>query len=267
MYYEARQPNEAAQERREAVMARIDYWHTMLPCMGTRKLSAKLRAEGYEVGRKLVRALMREMGICAVYPKPNLSKRNFKEEIVPYLLRNKAIFFPNQAWSIDITYIKMSRGHMYLTAVIDWFSRKLVGWELSDTLDTQPVLNAVREAVERFGTPAILNSDQGSQFTSNEYKDLLKRLDIRQSMDGKSRWADNIMIERWFRSLKTELIYINEFRSPKQLRQAIRAYIEDYNNLRPHEALGYDTPDQVFFSSFASSPTAGLDRTPPGCCA
>ncbi len=267
VYYESRQPNEASLEHREAVMARIDYWHTVLPCMGTRKLSAKLRAEGYEVGRKLVRALMREMGICAVYPKPNLSKRNFKEGIVPYLLGNKAIFFPNQAWSIDITYIKMHRGHMYLTAVIDWFSRKLVGWELSDTLDTQPVLKAVREAVERFGTPAILNSDQGSQFTSHEYKDLLKRLNIRQSMDGKNRWADNIMIERWFRSLKTELIYINEFRGPKQLRQAIRAYIEDYNNLRPHEALGYATPDQVFRSSFAPSSTAGLDRTPPGCCA
>ncbi len=224
--------------------------------MGTRKLSAKLCAEGYEVGRKRVRTLMREMGIFAVYPKPNLSKRNFKEGIVPYLLRNKAIFFPNQAWSIDITYIKMHCGHMYLTAIIDWFSRKIVGWELSDTLDTQPVVKAVREAVERFGTPAIINSDQGSQFTGNEYKRLLNQLHIRQSMDGKNRWADNIMIERWFRTLKTELIYINDFRNPKQLRQAIRTYIEDYNSLRPHEALGYDTPDQVFSSS------TFLDRRP-----
>jgi len=267
VYYEARQPSKADVERREAIMARIDYWHTVLPCMGTRKIVAKLCSEGMNVGRKLVRTLMREMGICAVYPKPNLSKRNFKEGIAPYLLRNKAISFPNQAWSIDITYIKMSHGHMYLTAIIDWFSRKIVGWELNDTLDTVAVLKAVRSAVEHFGIPAILNSDQGSQFASDEYKNLLKELQIRQSMDGKSRWAENIMIERWFRSLKTELIYINEFRSPRELRQAIRSYIEDYNSLRPHEALNYATPDQVFTASFAYSPSADLDRTLAGCCA
>ncbi len=234
--------------------------------MGTRKLAAKLCSEGMNVGRKLVRTLMQEMGICAVYPKPNLSKRNFKDGIVPYLLRNKAITFPNQAWSIDITYIKISHGHMYLTAIIDWFSRKIVGWELSDTLDTAAVLKAVQSAVEHFGTPAILNSDQGSQFTSDEYKNLLKELHIRQSMDGKNRWADNIMIERWFRSLKTELIYINEFHSLRELRQAIGGYVEDYNSLRPHEALEYATPDHVIAASF-SPPSADLDRTPPGCCA
>ncbi len=267
MYYETRQPCEAEVERREAIMARIDYWHTVLPCMGTRKMAAKLCSEGMNVGRKLVRTLMREMGISAIYPKPNLSKRNFKEGIAPYLLRNKVISFPNQAWSIDITYIKMRHGHMYLTAIIDWFSRKIVGWELSDTLDTAAVLTAVQDAAEHFGTPAALNSDQGSQFTSAEYKNLLKELQIRQSMDGKSRWADNIMIGRWFRSLKTELIYINEFRSPRELRLAIRSYIEDYNSLRPHEALDYATPDQVFSASFAYSPAAGLDGTPPGCCA
>ena len=125
-----------------------------------------------------------------------------------------------------------------------------MGWNLSDTLGLQPVLEAVRSAVDRFGTPSILNSDQGSQFTSNEYKQLLKGLHIRQSMDGKSRWADNIMIERWFRSLKTELIYINEFRSPRELRQSIRSYIDDYNHLRPHEALDYATPDAVYYASF-----------------
>lgn len=236
-------------------------------------MCAKLRTEGYEVGRKLMRSLMREMGLYAVYPKPNLSKRNFKEGLVPYLLRNKAVDFPNQVWSIDITYIKMDRSHMYLTAVIDWFSRKIVGWQLSDTLDTQLVLACVREAVERFGfgTPAILNSDQSSQFTSDEYKDLLKHLKILQSMDGKSRWADNIMIERWFRSLKTDLIYINEFRSPKELRRAIWSYVDNYNPLRPHQALDYATPDQTFASSFAPSSatgldTAPLDTTPSGCC-
>ena len=234
-------------------MARLDYWHTTLPALGSRKLAAKLQSEGYDVGRKLVRRLMLEMGMWAIYPKPNLSKRNFRESIVPYLLRNKAVSFPNQVWSIDITYIKLDRSHMYLTAIIDWHSRKIVGWNLSDTLGIQPVLDAVRNAVDKFGTPAILNSDQGVQFTSNEYKQFLRNLHIQQSMDGKSRWADNIMIERWFRSLKTELIYINEFRSPRELRQSIRSYINDYNTLRPHESLEYETPDSVYYASFCAA--------------
>ena len=180
------------------------------------------------------------------------------------MLKDKFISFPNQVWSIHITYIKMQHGHMYLTAIIDWFSRKIVGWELSDTLETAPVLDAVRTAVERCGIPAILNSDQSCQFTSDGYKALLQSLGIRQSMDGKSRWADNIMIERWFRSLKTELIYVNEFRSPKQLRQEIRQYISDYNTLRPHQALDYETPEDVYSACFAP-PSAGLDRTPLAC--
>lgn len=246
-------PNEEKRLHRETLMARLDYWHTMLPTLGSRKLAVKLQGDGYQVGRKLVRRLMREMGIWAVYPKPNLSKRNFQEAIVPYLLRNKVVSFPNQVWSIDITYIKLNRSHMYLTAIIDWYSRKIVGWNLSDTLGLQPVLETVRNAVDRFGIPAIINSDQGSQFTSNEYKQLLKDLHIRQSMDGKSRWADNIMIERWFRSLKTELIYINEFNSPRQLRQSIRSYIDAYNSLRPHEALDYATPDAVYHASFCAA--------------
>ena len=264
VYYEPKQPDEEMLRLKEQIMARIDYWHTTLPCMGTRKLAVKLRAEGYAVGRKLIRSYMQEMGIHAIYPKKNLSKHDYKEAIVPYLLRNKVVSFPNQVWSIDITYIKMSHSHMYLTSIIDWFSRKIMGWELSDTLETAPVLGAVQAAVERFGTPAILNSDQGSQFTSAEYKALLKALNIRQSMNGKSRWADNIMIERWFRSLKTELIYINEFRSPRELRQAIRQYVNDYNTLRPHEALDYATPQDTYLVCFAPL-SAGLDRSPLAC--
>lgn len=252
VYYKRKSPDEEARERKEQIMARLDYWHTQMPGIGQRKLVKKLRDEGYEVGRKLVRRYMQEMGIRTIYPKENLSKRNFKETIVPYLLRNVDVQFPNQVWSIDITYIKMNHGHMYLTAIIDWYSRKIVGWKLSDTLDTTPVLEAVKEAVERFGTPGILNSDQGSQFTSAEYKNLLKQLRIRQSMDGKSRWADNIMIERWFRTLKTELIYINEFYSPKYLRASIREYILSYNQHRPHEALEYQSPDSVFYASFSA---------------
>lgn len=166
LYYEPKQPDAAALLLKEEIMARIDFWHTQLPCIGTRKLAVKLCREGYPVGRKLVRSCMQEMGIHAVYPKANLSKRNFRESVVPYLLRNKVVYFPNQVWSVDITYIKMHRRHMYLTAIIDWYSRKIVGWNLSDTLDTQSVIAAVQGAVETHGTPAILNSDQGCQFTS-----------------------------------------------------------------------------------------------------
>ena len=247
-------------------MARLDWWHTKLCGIGSRKLVVLLRQEGYKVGRKLVRRLMQEMGLYTVYPKENLSKRNFKEAIVPYLLRNRQIQFSNEVWSVDITYVKLQKRHMYLTAIIDWHSRKIMGWELSDTLSTAPVLTAIRRAVEKYGTPAIINSDQGSQFTSNEYKGLLKELQIRQSMDGKSRWADNIMIERWFRSLKTEEIYLNEYHSPRELRQALERYVTDYNSVRPHEAIGYKTPDEVFASCFpprslSDNPAAALDRT------
>lgn len=264
IYKEQKQPNETALHLREEIMSRIDYWHTTMPYLGTRRIAVKLREEGYSAGRKLVRTCMQEMGIHAVYPKPNLSRRNFKEAIVPYLLRDKVVSFANQVWSIDITYIKMRHSHMYLTAIIDWYSRKIVGWNLSDTLEIAPVLDAVREAVGRFGIPAILNSDQGSQFTSSEYKALLKSLLIRQSMDGRSRWADNIMIERWFRSLKTELIYVNEFCSPRELRRAIGQYVNEYNTLRPHQSLNYATPEDTFRSCFALV-SAGPDRTPLAC--
>ena len=258
VYYEPVKPTQEKQEELEHIMSRIDYWHTMMPYLGNRRLVKKLSEDGIHVGRKLVRKLMEEMCIQAVYPKPNLSKRNYKEGIVPYLCRNKIVFLPNQVWSIDITYIRMHHSHMYLTAIIDWHSRFIVGWNLSDTLDTCYVMQAVREAVEKYGIPSILNSDQGSQFTSSAYKDLLHALHITQSMDGKSRWADNIMIERWFRSLKVEEIYPNEYKSPRELRMAIRNYIDQYNTLRPHEALDYETPANVFNRHFASV-SADLD--------
>ena len=237
-------------------MAEIDKIHTQYPYMGQRRIIQLLHQANFQVGRKLVRSYMHQMGICTIYPKANLSKRNFKETVVPYLLRNVNVFIPNQVWSIDITYIKMHRGHMYLTAIIDWYSRKIVGWELSDSLDTTPVIAAVKKAIAKYGIPGIINSDQGSQFTSKDYKDCLKSYGIRQSMDGKSRWADNIMIERWFRSLKTEKIYINEFHSPKELRIGIREYIEEYNSIRPHEAHEYATPDEMYYSTFCSTDIA-----------
>lgn len=252
LYYAPAPTDEARIALQEELMRRIDYWHVKFPYLGSRKITVKLNEDGYRVGRKTVRRLMQLMSICAIYPKANLSKRNFKESVVPYLLRNYAVNFPNQVWSIDITYIPMPMGHMYLTAIIDWHSRKIVSHHLSDTLDTESVIYTVREAVATHGIPAILNSDQGCQFTSIEYKTLLKNLQIRQSMNGKSRWADNIMIERWFRSLKTELIYITEYRTPRELRKLINDYVSTYNKERPHEALDYAVPDAVYYGMFVA---------------
>ena len=249
-YYKALEISESARQTEELRKARLDYWHTKMPYLGARKLRDKLNGDGIAIGRKLVRRYMEEMGICAVYPKPNLSKPSKEHRKFPYLLRNMHIFLPNQVWAVDITYIKMSHGHMFLTAIIDWYSRYIVGWELSDTLETAPVLSAVQRAVDTCGVPAVINSDQGCQFTSDEYIEYLNSLKIRQSMDSKGRWIDNVIIERWFRSLKTEDIYINEYLSPRALRSGIASYIYDYNFLRPHQSLGYDTPHMTYISKF-----------------
>ena len=252
-YYKPRIKSAEQIKHNDDIRGAIDRWHTAMPYLGCRKLVTKLAEEGLKTNRKEVRRFMNEMGIYAVYPKPNLSKRNKQHKVYPYLLRNKAIFLPNQVWAIDITFIKMKHGHMYLTAIIDWHSRFIVGWELSDTLDTAPVIQAVKKAIKDFGAPAILNSDQGSQFTSTEYTGLLKENVIRQSMDGKARWVDNVIIERWFRSLKHEDIYINEYLSPKTLRRGIAAYVKDYNYSRPHQSLDNAVPSQVYFECFSSA--------------
>jgi putative transposase len=211
------------------------------------------KQDNLQAGRKLISRLMREMGICAVYPKPNLSKPGKEHKKFPYLLKNKAIDLPNQVWAVDITYIPMGRSHMYLTAVIDWRSRFIVGWELSDSLDTLAVINALKQAFSRYGVPYIVNSDQGSQFTSNEYVKLLENSGIKQSMDGKARWVDNVIIERWFRSLKCEYVYINEYASPRELRAGIAEYIKVYNEERPHSFHSGQTPAKFYGSFFAGS--------------
>jgi putative transposase len=240
-------PVEPDRERENAIKNRLDYWHTKMPYMGVRKLRNRLqKQDGLKVGRKLIKRYMDEMGIYAVYPKPNLSKRSKQHKIYPYLLRNLDIDRVNHVWAIDITYIKMEKNHMYLTAIIDWHSRYVVGWELSDTLDSAPVLTAVQAAIAKYGKPEIINSDQGSQFTSEEYTSYLKTVGTKQSMDGKARWIDNIAIERWFRSLKTERIYINEYTTPRELRISIREYIEEYNTERPHQTWDYVTPLDIY---------------------
>ena len=184
--------------------------------------------------------------IYPIYPKMNLSKRMQQAKVCPYLLRNAVIDRTNQAWSIDITYVPIRRGFLYLTAVIDWYSRCIVGWEVDDTLDTRMVVNALKKAF-KVAKPQILNSDQGCQFTSQQYIDFVKENGIRQSMDGKSRWADNIMIERWFRSFKYEEAYLTQYNNIREARDAIGKYIHTYNFERRHSALEYQTPAECYY--------------------
>lgn len=254
IYYKPVELTEEAILREEYIKGRLDYWHTRFCWMGSRNLLKKLRqddkVEG--IGRQLVRRYMQEMGIFTVYPKPNTSRSNKQHKKFPYLLRGKKIWLPNQVWALDITYISLGRTHMYLTAIIDWYSRFIVGWALSDTLETVPVLMALNEAMERYGVPAIINSDQGSQFTSTEVVQLLKSKGIRQSMDGKARWVDNVIIERWFRSLKTEEIYLSTYESPRELRLGIKEYIHNYNHERPHSSLGDERPAVFYAAKFNS---------------
>lgn len=239
-------------EQELACKAIIDRLHTDNPTWGARQMSSQLKMRGYQVGRKKARRYMNEMAIDPIYPKPNLSKRQKQAQIVPYLLRNAVIDAPNQAWSVDITYIPMKRGFLYLTAIIDWYSRCIVGWELDDTLDTRACIEACNKAF-KVAKPVILNSDQGCQFTSSEYKEFLKGNGIRQSMDGKSRWADNIMIERWFRTFKYDEVYLTEWKNIKEARAAIKQYIYKYNFERCHSSIGNVPPASMYYPAMLYS--------------
>ena len=224
----------------------IDHLHTDNPTWGARQMSAQLKLRGYQVGRRKAGRYMREMDITPIYPKMNLSKRMKQAKVCPYLLRNAVIDRSNQAWSIDITYIPMKHGFLYLTAIIDWYSRCIVGWDVDDTLDTTMVINACKKAF-KVAKPLIINSDQDSQFTSDKYIDFIRNNGIRQSMDGKSRWADNIMIERWFRSFKYEEAYLTEYANLKGAREAIGRYIYTYNFERCHQSIGNKRPAEVYY--------------------
>ena len=224
----------------------IDHLHTDNPTWGARQMSAQLKLRGYQVGRRKAGRCMREMDISPIYPKMNLSKRMKQAKVCPYLLRNAVIDRSNQAWSIDITYLPMKHGFLYLTTIIDWYSRCIVGWEIDDTLDTTMVINACKKAF-KVAKPLIINSDQGSQFTSDKYIEFIRDNGIRQSMDGKSRWADNIMIERWFRSFKYEEAYLTEYANLKEAREAIGRYIYTYNFERCHQSIGNKRPAEVYY--------------------
>lgn len=225
----------------------IDHLHTDHPTWGARQMSSQLKRRGYNIGRRKAGRYMREMDITPIYPKMNLSKRMQQAKVCPYLLRNVVIDRPNQAWSIDITYIPIKHGFLYLTAIIDWYSRCIVGWELDDTLDTRMVIEACKKAF-RVAKPEIINSDQGCQFTSQKYIDFIADNGIRQSMDGKSRWADNIKIERWFRSFKYEEAYLTQYENIKEARTAIKKYIYTYNFERCHSSIGDSIcPGEVYY--------------------
>jgi len=224
-----------------------DIWNRY-PFYGYRRITKELRFYGHCVNRKRVQRLMVEGGIRAIYPGPNTSRRNKLHAIHPYLLRNLTISAPNQAWMVDITYLRMNQGFMYLVALIDVHSRYVVGWALSNTLETEFCISALRSAL-LMAKPTIINSDQGCQFTSEEWINFLREVGIRISMTGKGRCLDNIYIERFWRSFKREEFYLNEYDSVSVLKKAISAYIKFYNDKRWHQSLDYKTPAEIYFSS------------------
>jgi putative transposase len=229
------------------LMRRIDELHLNYPFAGSRMLRDMLSQQGLEVGRRHVRTLMRRMAIAAIYRKPNTSQPAPGGRKYPYLLRGLAITGPNMVWAMDITYIPMARGLVYLAAVVDWFSRRVLSWRLSITMDTRFCIEALEEAIENYGRPEIFNTDQGAQFTSVAFTGRLKEEGIEISMDGKGRWADNVFVERLWRSLKYEHVYLHAYESVAEARAKIGRYFEFYNSQRPHSSLGAETPDQVYF--------------------
>jgi len=233
VYYQPRPVSEQDQE----LMKMIDRLHLDYPFAGSRMLRDFFRLGGIKVGRKHVATLMRRMGIEALYRKPRTTRPGAGHKIYPYLLRNLKVDSPNQIWAMDITYIPMARGFVYLVAVVDWYTRRILSWKISVTMDTYFCLEAVEEAILRYGAPEIMNTDQGSQFTSQAFTGLMKKNDIRISMDGKGSWRDNIFIERLWRSVKYEDIYLRAYGSVSEVKAGLNKYFNFYNNRRPHSSL------------------------------
>jgi putative transposase len=240
-YYQPREPT--AEEI--TIKHRIDALYTQYPFYGSRKIEAQLRREGVVISRKTVQRHMREMGIAAIYPGPNVSRRQHKEHVFPYLLRNLTIDAPNHVWGIDITYIRMQKGWMYLVAVLDWYSRYVISWELDQTLEMPFVIEACQRAL-KVATPVIWNSDQGSHFTSPQYLQVLQEAQVKISMDSKGRALDNIFTERLWRTVKYEEVYLHDYTSPKEARHQLSGYFEFYNHKRIHQSLDYCTPAEVY---------------------
>ncbi|NKL21205.1 IS3 family transposase [Rhizobium leguminosarum bv. viciae] len=234
-----------------ALMRRIDELHLDYPFAGSRMLQGLLRGEGLETGRLHVATLMKKMGIEAIYRRPNTSKPAPGHKIYPYLLRKLAVTRPNQVWVMDLTYIPMARGFVYLCAVVDWFSRRVLSWRLSITMEAAFCIEAVEEALARYGKPDIFNTDQGSQFTSVDFTAVLKKAEIAISMDGKGAWRDNVFVERLWRSIKYEEVYLHAYKTVSEARAGIGRYLNFYNTRRPHSSLDRQTPDQAYFNALA----------------
>jgi putative transposase len=239
-------PDTATSESELALMRRIDEMHLERPFYGSRRIRDWLQQEGHTVNRKKVQRLMRQVGIAALYPKRNTSQPGKGHKVYPYLLRSLDINRPNQVWCTDVTYVPMAHGFLYLVAVMDWYSRKVLSWRLSNTLDADPCVEALEEALATYGAPKIFNSDQGCQFTSEEFTKVLKAAHVDISMDGKGRWMDNVFIERLWRSLKYEEIYLRAYDSVAEARAGIDKYFRFYNSERGHQSLDRQTPDQVY---------------------
>jgi len=231
------------------LMRAMDEIHLKYPFYGSRKVRDELRSRGFKVGRGHVRTLMRKMDIHALYQKPRLSERHPGHKVYPYLLRGLEITRANQVWVTDICYLPMARGFCYLVAIMDWASRRVLAWRLSNTLDLSFCTDALEEALERYGTPEIFNTDQGSQFTSEAFTGILAARGIRISMDGKGRWVDNVFIERLWKSVKYEEVYLKGYSSITEARRELGIYFEFYNQLRRHQGLDNRTPDEVYYSS------------------
>ena len=231
-----------------ALMRRLDALHLDFPFAGARMLRRLLRRDGVDIGRRHVTTLMRRMGITAIAPQPGTSKRHRAHPVFPYLLRGRTITQPSQVWAMDITYIPMARGFLFLAAVMDWASRRVLSWRTSVTLDTDFCIEAVEEALARYGRPEIFNTDQGSQFTSSAFTGLLQDHGIAISMDGKGCWRDNIFVERLWRSIKYEEVYLHAYASVSEARTGLGRYLTQYNTARPHSSLADRTPDEAYFT-------------------
>jgi len=232
-----------------ALMRRIDELHLEHPFAGARMLRDLLRHEGHPIGRKHVATLMRRMGIEALYQRANTSRRHPAHPVYPYLLRGLTIDTPNQVWAMDTTYIPMRRGFVYLIVVLDWATRRVLAWRLSNSLGADVAVSAVEEAIVKYGVPEIMNTDQGSQFTSGDFISVLQRNAIAISMDGKGCWRDNVFVERLWKTVKYEHVYLHAYDTVSEARAKLATYLEFYNRHRPHTALDGHTPDDLYFSS------------------
>jgi len=245
VYYQRQDVSEADL----ALMRRIDEMHLKRPFYGSRRIRNWLQDEGQDVNRKRVQRLMRQMGITAIYPKRRTSKPGKGHRIYPYLLRELVIDRPNQVWATDLTYIPMAKGFVYLVAIMDWHSRKVLSWRLSNTMDSDFCVDALEEALGRYGRPEIFNTDQGAQFTSEAFTGVLKKAGVDISMDGKGRWVDNVFVERLWRSVKYEEVYLKAYETVAEARAGIGAYLKFYNSERRHQSMNRQTPDQVYMGN------------------